>query len=334
MTDSYHNNKPAAAADAWSTYWEKGTLHSCPGAFGANYDDEISTFWTQFFRRLPAHARVLDVGTGNGAIAFLARDVSLKTGLEFDIDGIDAAAIQPGHAAALAGISAQGVTFRSHVPVEDTGYPDSSFDAVVSQYALEYTDIQSALTEAARILRPGGLLALLMHHDQSVSAQATQVELAAFDYMADQAPLLGIAHDLVARVLASGPPPDPMIIMHDPDARVQIDRFGALRNQLFSYADANPGAAFVKDITARISGLLQQLPGIGAAPTRDSLHALEKEMNAHRTRLQAMQQACHSNHDMSRFRQRAQACGLFCQSSRELHRSGDLVGWVVIAERT
>lgn len=318
---------------AWSTYWEKGNLHSCPGAFGANYDDEISAFWADFFSGLPVGARVLDIGTGNGAIAFLARDVSHQADLGFDIDGIDAAAIQPQQAATLAGISARDVSFRSHVPAEHTDYPDSSFDAVASQYAVEYTRTSETLAEVARILKPGGLLALLMHHDQSVSAQTTQAELTAFAHMTEHAPLLPIAFQLVERVLASGPVPDPMIIMHDPAARAQVEQFGKFREQLTAYASSTPGAGFMKDVALRISGLLQQLPSNGATQTRDGLQLLEREMDAHRLRLESMQQACQSDLDLKNFQQQADTIGLKCRRSEKLYRNGDLVGWVFVAER-
>jgi len=54
-------------AGQWSSYWQRGTFHSLPGLFPENYAGPVSRFWHAVFSRLPADARVLDLGTGNGA---------------------------------------------------------------------------------------------------------------------------------------------------------------------------------------------------------------------------------------------------------------------------
>lgn len=323
-----------AAADAWSTYWEKGALHSCPSAFGANYDDEISTFWVGFFSALPADAAIVDIGTGNGGIAFLARDVGQQAGKQFRVTGIDAAAINPTLAARQHGIALDGVTFRSHVPAEDTGYPDASVDAVVSQYAIEYSDTDASLAEVARILAPGGRLALLVHHSDSAAACATRAELAAFSHMTTQAPLMACANWLVEFLLASGPEPDPMLLMQDPVAAKQVARFGQIRDSLIDYAGKHPDAGFVRDLALRISGILQQIPATGGNTAMHNLQQLTREMAAHHSRLQAMADACHAQPDIERFTAQMQTHGLTCERCELLFRQQrDLMGWAVIAQR-
>jgi 16S rRNA G1207 methylase RsmC len=96
----------AAAAESWSHYWAGGPLHSRPNAFAGNYDDEIRDFWMTFFRSLPDGASILDIGTGNGAVAFLARD---------------AAVIHPAAAAGRHGIQTGDVVFRESTSCERTG---------------------------------------------------------------------------------------------------------------------------------------------------------------------------------------------------------------------
>jgi ubiquinone/menaquinone biosynthesis C-methylase UbiE len=143
----------AAAAESWSRYWASGPLHSCPNAFAGNYDDEIRDFWMSFFGRLPDGASILDIGTGNGAIAFLARDVADSLKRKFHIEGIDAAVIHPAAAAARHGIRAGDIVFRGNTCSERTGYPDGHFDAASSQYAIEYSRIDDSLAELARVLK-------------------------------------------------------------------------------------------------------------------------------------------------------------------------------------
>jgi SAM-dependent methyltransferase len=308
-----------APADAWSTYWEKGALHSCPSAFGANYNDEISAFWVSFFAALPPHATILDIGTGNGSIAFLARDVGQQYGKHFQVTGIDAAAISPAAAARQHGIATDGVTFHSHVPAENTGYADASVDAVASQYAIEYSNLVASLAEVNRILKPGARLALLIHHSDSAAATATRAELAAW---------------LVGHLLASGPDPDPMLLMHDPAAAEQVARFGQLRDSLIAYAGNHRDAGFVRDLALRISGILQQIPTTGGTIARHNLQQLAREMAAHQSRLQAMLAACHSQQDIERFTALLQQNALHCERCEKLYRNQQhLMGWVVVARR-
>ena len=62
---------------------------------------KFASIWLAFFSQLPDGARVLDVGTGNGIVAFLARDAAKARGRNFHIEGIDAAIIDPAAVYAL-----------------------------------------------------------------------------------------------------------------------------------------------------------------------------------------------------------------------------------------
>jgi SAM-dependent methyltransferase len=335
MNDAPQDTPLMTPADAWSTYWEKGALHSCPSAFGANYDDGISAFWVSFFSALPANASILDVGTGNGGIAFLARDVGQQTGKNFRVTGIDAATIDPALAARHHGIALDGVTFHSHVPAEHTGYPDASVDAAVSQYAIEYSDTDASVAELGRILKPDARFALLVHHSGSAAASATRAELTAFSFMAEQAPLLSCATWLVEHLLGSGPDPDPMLLMQDPVAAEQVTHFGQLRERLIAYAGNHPQAGFVRDLALRISGILQQIPTTGGAIAQHSLQQLAREMAAHQSRLQAMADACHSQQDIDQLLTLLQQNGLHCERCDTLYRNQqDLMGWAIVGQRT
>jgi CelD/BcsL family acetyltransferase involved in cellulose biosynthesis/SAM-dependent methyltransferase/ribosomal protein S18 acetylase RimI-like enzyme len=102
---------------------------------------------------------VLDVGCGGGQdlIPFAARGARCV--------GIDIAAESGRFASRL---------FRTHykgLPVhfatsgaEHLPFRDASFDVVLCRVALPYTDNRQALTEMARVLRPGGVLLLKTHH--------------------------------------------------------------------------------------------------------------------------------------------------------------------------
>lgn len=58
-----------------------------------------------------------------------------------------------------------GITYRAASYSADTGFPESSFDAVISTMALmDGPDFDGAMREAHRLLRPGGFLAFSVLH--------------------------------------------------------------------------------------------------------------------------------------------------------------------------
>ena len=56
------------SVEHWETYYRGGGLVTCPTGPDGNYSLEIRDAWVEFYTDVPDGARVLDVGTGNGAI--------------------------------------------------------------------------------------------------------------------------------------------------------------------------------------------------------------------------------------------------------------------------
>ncbi|WP_040779102.1 class I SAM-dependent methyltransferase [Nocardia pneumoniae] len=98
-------------------------------------------------------AWVLDVGTGPGKL--LARLHSGRPDLR--LHGVD---LSP-H---MIEIAERTLADRAEISVGDVGalpYPDDSFDLVVSSLSLhEWPDVDRAVEELARVLRPGGTVAI------------------------------------------------------------------------------------------------------------------------------------------------------------------------------
>jgi len=153
-------------SDHWSDYWSRGCLTSLPQDFAGNYDGEVAAFWSQAFSSIPAHGSVVDLCTGNGAIALLAARYARDSGVGFSVTGVDAAEI---HAAATGqqfpdqAELLKSIRLIPNTRVEDLELPGEQFELVTSQYGLEYCDWAAAAETVHGLLRPGGRLVLVCH---------------------------------------------------------------------------------------------------------------------------------------------------------------------------
>jgi SAM-dependent methyltransferase len=100
---------------------------------------------------------VLELGCGAGQWSIALHGMGAR------MTGLDTSERQLEHARAL--MAAAGVDFPLvHAAAESTGLPDASFDIVFCDHgAMTFADPYRTVPEAARLLRPGGLLAFSMH---------------------------------------------------------------------------------------------------------------------------------------------------------------------------
>jgi ubiquinone/menaquinone biosynthesis C-methylase UbiE len=154
-------------AEQWGDWWSKHSLTSFHGHFQNNYDGPLRQFWESHFENLPDGAAIVDLATGNGALALLAEEYSRKHQKHFRVTGVDYAEIQPEalqeHHPLLAEISFLGST-----SMEATGLDTASQNLVISQFGFEYGNLSAASREVRRLLKPGGCFLAMIHHEDSV----------------------------------------------------------------------------------------------------------------------------------------------------------------------
>lgn len=152
----------------WASYYRGGAIVSCPTAADPNYTMEIRDAWASFFSALSNRARILDLGTGNGPVALIAKETAADLSHNFTIDAVDFAEIDPPRNVPDGESLFEGIRFHSGVSTEALPFDNSSIDAVSGQYILEYTDVTKTIGETERVLVPGGRCQFILHHGDSL----------------------------------------------------------------------------------------------------------------------------------------------------------------------
>ena len=102
--------------------------------------------------------RVLDLGAGNGWLCYRLASLGHETtALDLRFDAVDGLGAADGYAQVLPQVFPRVAATFSELPLRD-----DSFDVVVFNAALHYaTDLPLVLSEAARVMMPGGRIAVL-----------------------------------------------------------------------------------------------------------------------------------------------------------------------------
>ncbi len=129
-----------------------------------HFDDEPLGFWARIGRRtierleLPPGARVLDVGCGTGASALPAAEKIGPRGHVIAVDLAERLLEIARHKAERHGFKNMEFAIAD---MEQLGYPDNHFDAVLSVFSIFFVaDMARQVRELWRMVRPGGWLAV------------------------------------------------------------------------------------------------------------------------------------------------------------------------------
>ena len=334
-------NGPAPGADlpapdgAWDRYWAHGFLTSCRNAFSGNYEGTVRALWEAFFADLEADARIIDIGTGNGAIPLIAAAAGLAAGRRFDIHGIDLAAIDPEATVKTDRHLLEQIRFHPRTPAEATGFEPASVDAITGQYAFEYTNTGRVAEELARIAAPGARLMFVLHHSESVVMETSREELVNARIIFDETRLFPRAADLVRIVGAARSPEDRRRLSSDPKAEQRRHALNAAAERVTKAIDSSPHPQLLQMAMHRVSDAYKALGGEnGLAEALEILATGETMITANADRLRDLMQAEVTPGRMETIRAELQSAGFRLDPSEHLHHDGGpLMGWVLRGSR-
>jgi len=325
---------PPRETDAWDRYWAYGNLHSFSQVTSGNYAGRIAAFWQEVFEDLADNSRILDIATGNGAIPLLALEAATATKRTFDIHATDLAAIDPNQQVSDPATRErlQAIHFHARTPAESLPFERGSFDLVCSQFGLEYSDPGESVPETARVLRPGGGLALVMHHDRSAVVLAARDEAAQADFVLDEVKLYLKTRNLLRAQAETGARhrdggPHPKVAKK----RKAVDQ---AIHEVQETARQRPDNRLLLGPLNYVQEVLTMAERSGPARALEWLDEAQRRVRATRERLAAMQAAARDADTMADFARDLTAAGFDTPTCNTLSEdNGEVVGWQVRARR-
>ena len=322
--------------DEWAQFWRHGSVTTFERSGNPNYDGEIREFWQLQFGALPRGARVVDLATGNGAVALLAAEYSSRNDMQFTIDALDKAEIRP-HQDLEQANSVQewlsAVRFRGGAPNESTGLEAGCADLVTSQYGFEYGDPAAGSREIMRVLKPGGRIAFITHHANSVVVREAEEGLEQHRLCLKTEQLLAKARQVIDAMAASGSNFEKRLLQHDSKTEHLRRKLNAsverLHQQAKRYHDPGNGIGFI------LNGLSSAFaPGLEASERRDVIRRLQESCTAYQRRMEDLLAATPNAGQFDRLLDHLRAAGLAVEGWFPLvYRGEALMGWAVAGSK-
>jgi SAM-dependent methyltransferase len=314
----------------WDRYWQCDRIASCfDGAGATNYDDSVAAGWRKFFDGLPTGSRIIDLCTGNGAVALIAAAAGREQGKDFSITGVDQAEIDPPSHVSRHRDEMAGIRFIGRTEVESLPFPDGSFDVAISQYGIEYSDVPRTITEVARLLGPGGQARFVVHASDGIVAANARTVIAEADLLLGEIDLMGVSR-LCFEACATVEGGD---VSEDARERAKA-AFQAFRTALQLTAAQVPKAAdqmMFHNSGGVMLDAFQARRRVGYDAVFAKVDTVEGEILAHRGRLQALVDAAVDAKGIEVLCAQLRDVGAIDTNHAPLENADGLIGYVVRA---
>lgn len=268
----------ARGNQGWKGYWKADRVASCAPDNSAT-NDAIRDAWIELLADLPDGARILDVATGNGILLSYAASAAARDGKRFALTGVDLADIDPPRYVSSLSPGLREAVFIGGVAAESLPFEADAFDAVISQYGLEYAALERALGEVARVLCAGGTLTWLAHSEDSEvvrqnSDHGEQVDL----LLAPRGPL-----EAMGRFVAKA--------RRRKDLAYAAQRLNAALQDAEEYCRRHPPANVVREVCTVLADTARRWQAFDPADLERMLSDSRRRLLAHRQRIEDLRRA-------------------------------------------
>ncbi len=302
----------------WGRYWQKGSITTFLGRFADNYDGPVREFWQGVFDGLPTDANVVDLGTGNGAVALLAAQYSHRRHKEFRVVGVDSAPIDPVRRFAGKGYARhlRRIRFLPKTPIEAIPLPAASQHLAMSQFGFEYADADKAVAELDRVLKKRGarFAAMLHHADSAIVQQAKEgIEQVAACAKSGLHPAIEELHARLDKLAKMGR--DPRGDRRAAAGRTAVnDTLARLKRAGERYGDPGQLVYYVEQSMATFNPTASR--GMDLDGKLAALRAVAQETESYRQRMRDLISAALDDAEVSRLTKRLGRAGFVLESDR------------------
>jgi SAM-dependent methyltransferase len=333
MNDSIPEGVDHSRREAWSRYWARGVPHSCIGTYGDRYGGAIAAFWKDVFAGLPAVARVLDVATGNGALPRLLLDACSQPGVT--CDAVDIATVQLPWLASAPPAERDRVRLHGGVDAGALPFADHTFDLAVSQYGLEYTDLESSVPELLRVLAPRGGVALVLHHAQGRPATLAAIEIDHIRWLTAEGGWFDATAAMIEPMARASTFGGRASLQGDARATAARERFNRAQNELSARGTGQDGADVLFEMREAAMAVFALAGRDGAKAADAALAGVREELAAGATRLADLCAHALTGLQAQALRERLERALGVAATLGELREQGrHLMGWAIRTRRT
>ncbi len=308
----------------WTDYWKNtNALNSfAEGQQGQGYQKEVALFWEEQFRQIPSNGTVVDLGTGNGAVAVLAQKFTQENNKHWKVIGLDAASIEPQKLKLKDKTTKQflsDIEFIANTPIEKAPFKPESVDAFISQFAFEYSNLEKSLKLCTDCLKPGGSISILAHHPDSHISIDSVIGQEIIKYILQESPAF-MQTDLLLDIAAQQSQSGQMNNWpKNPYRQVITTTLHWIFSQLTDKYSSDPDSEYwCKSTIGQIANILKQIGSTNPNQLKHQLQHLFHSLEAHRLRLQDQNEACLSEKRLEQIKSHCKANGVSLEV-KELH---------------
>lgn len=310
---------------SWDAYWVGAGTGAAYSRDGAEHP-EFSAFWNAVFADASSRdggLSLLDIATGNGAVverALTCRpdDVTAVTCVDKSEVAIDTVR---GRFPQIAGIVADARA----VPLDD-----ARFDLVTSQFGTEYAGT-AAMREAARLVAPGGTIAMLLHIEPGSIFEACSDSARAVSSL-QQSRFVPLARHFFEAGFAAVRGADRSA--YDAAGRKLAPAIAAVESILSDYGSAVAGG-MISRLHGDVARIHERIQYHDPDEVLTWISAMESELAPYAERMAAMTRAALDERAFDRIRDPLHRAGFDILRAEALRPAGDdlPLAWAMIARR-